>query len=91
MAVVRKVSGWDLGSIVDEYKSYAEPKVRECDVKYITGFELADVTNLWIKEANFNFRVRNFCRILMFTLAVLMIWVVSSTKIVCATTRGDTI
>ncbi|KAK3683441.1 protein-tyrosine phosphatase, partial [Podospora appendiculata] len=43
VAIVRKVSGWDLDSIVSEYKRYAQPKVRDCDVKYITEFELAAV------------------------------------------------
>jgi len=39
VGVLRKVSGWNLGSILDEYKAYAEPKPRDCDITYLTGFQ----------------------------------------------------
>ena len=81
MAVVRKVSGWELSTIIDEYKSYAEPKVRDCDVDYITVFELASISNLWVREANFNMRSRNFFRVTLFTLVVLAIWLFSGARI----------
>jgi tyrosine-protein phosphatase SIW14 len=80
VAVVRKVSGWELGSIIDEYKAYAEPKVRECDVKYISSFELSDLSNLFVKETSIQLRVRSFIRATIFTLVVLVIWLVSGSK-----------
>ncbi|KAJ9138600.1 Tyrosine phosphatase [Pleurostoma richardsiae] len=56
VAVVRKVSGWDLSTILDEYKSYATPKVRECDTKYITDFELSSLSNLFPNGSSLGFR-----------------------------------
>ncbi|KAK3937344.1 tyrosine phosphatase family-domain-containing protein [Diplogelasinospora grovesii] len=82
VGVVRKVSGWDVSSIVDEYKSYAQPKIRECDIKYITGFQLSSLSNLWVKDAtNWPFQFCNFFRITLFTLVVLVIWFFTGTKI----------
>ncbi|KAK3360895.1 tyrosine phosphatase family-domain-containing protein [Lasiosphaeria ovina] len=46
VGVIRKASGWDLTEVLDEYKQYAEPKIRECDVTYITRFEPAALTDL---------------------------------------------
>ncbi|KAK0704882.1 tyrosine phosphatase family-domain-containing protein [Lasiosphaeris hirsuta] len=80
VAVVRKVSGWNLGSILEEYRNYAGPKIRDCDVKYITGFELADISNLF-RDASWQFRTRTFFRVTIFTLFVLFIWFFSGTKI----------
>jgi tyrosine-protein phosphatase SIW14 len=80
VAVVRKLSGWDLGNVVSEYKSYAEPKVRECDVKYITDFELADISNLF-READCHIRTRSFLRSILLALLMVGIWVFSGVKI----------
>ncbi|KAK5656241.1 hypothetical protein OQA88_5003 [Cercophora sp. LCS_1] len=86
VAVVRKVSGWDLRNILDEYCNYAEPKVRECDIKYISGFELSDISNLF-RDGGWHFRTRNFVRTTLFTLFVLFIWLFSGTRIVQAPKR----
>lgn len=82
VAIVRKVSGCDLSSIIDEYKAFAGPKVRECDIRYITAFEPATLTNLFAKDSIWHFRVRNFFRVTCFTLFVLLLWFVSGTTIV---------
>lgn len=37
---------WDIERIVDEYKAYAHPKIREEDVAYIHKFRLADLDHL---------------------------------------------
>ena len=39
VGVMRKLAGWNLGRTVDEYRSYAEPKIRDVDVEYISAFE----------------------------------------------------
>ncbi|KAK3344250.1 tyrosine phosphatase family-domain-containing protein [Lasiosphaeria hispida] len=80
VAVVRKVSGWNLRNIIDEYKNYAGPKIRDCDVKYIAGFELADISNLF-RDVSWQFRTRNFLRVTIFTIFVLLIWLLSGNKI----------
>lgn len=38
VGAVRKVTGWEMDHILDEYKKYAEPKPRDCDIAYLTGF-----------------------------------------------------
>ncbi|KAI1115498.1 tyrosine phosphatase [Nemania sp. NC0429] len=44
VGVFRKSNQWDLKRIIDEYSSFAEPKVRETDLNYLTEF---DLTSLW--------------------------------------------
>lgn len=77
---MRKLSGWDLGDIISEYKTYAEPKVRQCDVDYITGFELANISNL-SRPANWPFRTAKFLRATVFAIVMLLIWLVSGPRI----------
>jgi tyrosine-protein phosphatase SIW14 len=36
--------GWSHDSIISEYSAYAHPKVRETDIKYIDGFDPANVS-----------------------------------------------
>jgi tyrosine-protein phosphatase SIW14 len=38
--------GWSIESVVSEYTTYAHPKVREVDVKYIHRFEVADLIGI---------------------------------------------
>lgn len=40
--VVRKVTGWETDAIIDEYRKFADPKERECDIDYISMFDIAD-------------------------------------------------
>ena len=79
VGIVRKLSGWDLGNIITEYKSYAAPKVRECDIEYITGFELAHISNLF--RSDWPFRTVRFLRAAAFSLAMLVIWFVSGARV----------
>ncbi|KAK7735244.1 tyrosine-protein phosphatase siw14 [Cytospora paraplurivora] len=37
---------WDLLRILEEYKTYAAPKIRDCDVEYVTKFQVADIQHL---------------------------------------------
>lgn len=46
MAAIRKVMGWPVDSILTEYSTYAEPKIREVDLKYIQRFQAEDVLDL---------------------------------------------
>jgi tyrosine-protein phosphatase SIW14 len=87
VAVVRKLSGWELPNIIDEYKAYAGTKVRDCDIKYITGFNLSQVSNVLVRESNFRYRVKNFFRMSLFAFFVLFIWLLSSAKIVTGQRR----
>lgn len=85
---MRKLTGWELSTIVGEYKSYAEPKVRECDVKYITAFDLSTISNLFVKEPGWLSRNRNFTHTSLFTAVVLLLWLFSGTRIASQTTSS---
>ncbi|KAK3304145.1 tyrosine phosphatase family-domain-containing protein [Chaetomium strumarium] len=85
IGIVRKLSGWDVNSIVSEYKTYANPKARDCDIKYITGFELANISNLF-REASWPFRTAGFLRASLFALIMVVVWLTSSTRITKART-----
>ncbi|KAK4157676.1 putative tyrosine-protein phosphatase [Chaetomidium leptoderma] len=80
VGVVRKLSGWNLNNVIDEYKTYAEPKARECDINYISGFELANISNLF-RETNAPFRTTSFLRATVFSLVMLIVWFVSGPTI----------
>jgi tyrosine-protein phosphatase SIW14 len=81
IAIVRKVSGWELDKVLDEYRRFAAPKEREADVSYITNFELASLSNLFNKDTSVHFRVRNFIQATFFAMVVLIIWLVSGNKL----------
>ncbi|KAI1364245.1 hypothetical protein F5Y08DRAFT_218821 [Xylaria arbuscula] len=43
IGVLRKSSKWNIKHIIEEYTTFAEPKVREVDLKYLTDFELTNL------------------------------------------------
>ncbi|KAJ2906972.1 hypothetical protein MKZ38_009835 [Zalerion maritima] len=47
VGIVRKLSGWHLNSIHNEYKTYAEPKARETDLDYIANFNIDRLANIF--------------------------------------------
>ncbi|KAE9377774.1 hypothetical protein N431DRAFT_329579 [Stipitochalara longipes BDJ] len=47
VAVLRHVTGWNLDSVLEEYRGYAEPKVRECDVTYIQEYQVSTLQGLF--------------------------------------------
>ncbi|PMD44017.1 hypothetical protein L207DRAFT_525387 [Hyaloscypha variabilis F] len=47
VAVLRHVTGWNLDSVLEEYRAYAEPKVRECDVTYIKEYQVSNLQGLF--------------------------------------------
>ncbi len=78
---MRKLSGWDLSDVIDEYRAFAEPKARDCDVAYLRGCEPAHFSNLF-RQASLPFRTVRFLRAAVFTLVMLVIWAVSSPRLV---------
>ncbi|TGJ84244.1 hypothetical protein E0Z10_g4534 [Xylaria hypoxylon] len=43
VGVIRKSTEWNVKRIIDEYSAFAEPKVREVDLKYLAEFELSSL------------------------------------------------
>ncbi|KAF4344832.1 tyrosine phosphatase SIW14 [Fusarium beomiforme] len=91
VGVVRKIAGWDAESVVAEYKSYAEPKARECDVDYLDDFQVSSLVLPSMNMTNdlsrtfSRFQPRTFFRALFFTTFVMVLFFVSSTRFSTAT------
>jgi len=81
VAVVRKIAGWDVQSTLDEYRAYAAPKVRECDIEYIANFQVSNVSNLFSETKAVSFQIPNFYRVFCFTIIILAIWTISGTRL----------
>ncbi|KAL5324313.1 hypothetical protein ACEPPN_008858 [Leptodophora sp. 'Broadleaf-Isolate-01'] len=67
-------------SIVEEYRGYAEPKVRECDIEYIIGFDISSLQNLFTRQAtprNITDRDRKILKFFILAATVLIIWITS--------------
>ena len=47
VAVMRHVTGWNVDSVVEEYRAYAEPKAREQDMKYIKEYQVSNLEGLF--------------------------------------------
>lgn len=98
IGIVRKLSGWDLGAIVSEYEAFAAPKSRDCDVQYITAFELAHIAGLSSSSPSSSpssrdaagvggepaMRAPAFLRATVFALVMLVVWLVSGSRIVAS-------
>ncbi|KAJ6439429.1 tyrosine phosphatase [Purpureocillium lavendulum] len=81
VAVVRKLSGWATGPAIAEYESYAEPKVRECDVEYISSFQTSALSLTSGTARPSRLHARTFFRAFVFSALVLAVWLVSSARL----------
>ncbi|KAI0203187.1 tyrosine phosphatase family-domain-containing protein [Astrocystis sublimbata] len=45
VGIFRKANQWKLNHIIAEYSSFAEPKVRETDIKYLSEFQITGLLN----------------------------------------------
>ncbi|KAK0107165.1 hypothetical protein ONS95_003871 [Cadophora gregata] len=78
VGVIRHVARWDVEAILEEYRGYAEPKVRECDVNYITSYKVSSLENLFTRPAttsSITDRDRKFLRFFVLAATVLIIWI----------------
>ena len=81
VAVVRKVSGWETSNVLDEYKTYAEPKARECDLDYIRAFQISTLRlSMEDHTVHSPVHVRTFFRAILFSFVVLVLWLVSGAQ-----------
>jgi tyrosine-protein phosphatase SIW14 len=44
---MRHVAGWNLEEIIQEYRSFADIKARDCDIKYITEYDVSKLAGLF--------------------------------------------
>lgn len=87
VAAARKVAGWPVDTVLQEYRNFAEPKVRECDVEYITALEVASLEVRIIEASSvpwtpsrFPARRRNFLHFVAFTVGTMMLFWCSSLR-----------
>ena len=83
------MSGWKLANAIEEYKVFAEPKVRECDINYIASFDLVELSSLFEDRARTQLRARNFVRLTWFACFVLALWLVSGSKFLSTRRKLD--
>lgn len=88
VGVIRKLAGWDGQRVLDEYRAYAEPKIRECDVEYIKNFQASSLrrnpvtSGVIVRCSRFSpGQVRTFSRALMVSGFILFVWVLSGRRI----------
>ncbi|KAI1374724.1 tyrosine phosphatase family-domain-containing protein [Hypoxylon crocopeplum] len=86
VGVLRKANDWDTTSIIREYTKFAEPKVRDTDVKYITDFRMSNLLNVVSKSSRVPYPLHTFYGMVMLASFTLSVWVYSSTKLLMLTT-----
>jgi tyrosine-protein phosphatase SIW14 len=85
VAAVRRSSGWSLQNTLDEYETYAAPKIRECDVEYITSYQATATSLSTFKTSQFRaLRVRSFLRTVVMVAVVMALWAVSGSRLVAS-------
>ena len=70
---MRMAAGWEQAAVLDEYKKYAEPKSRECDVEYITRFDVTQLSAVMVGESRFH-KMRGFAHAVIFSFLALVVW-----------------
>ncbi|KAI1214417.1 tyrosine phosphatase family-domain-containing protein [Annulohypoxylon truncatum] len=85
VGILRKASEWDTTSIIREYTKFAEPKVRETDVKYITNFSVSDLRSVMPKPSRLPLIQNTFYGMVMLASFTVSVWMYS-TRILLLTT-----
>ncbi|KAG5921172.1 hypothetical protein E4U42_005952 [Claviceps africana] len=85
VAAIRLLSGWQLNMAIDEYKTYAAPKIRDCDVDYIKDLQCTPLQGLYSLHAGRTARftpvqVRTLFRALLFSTFVMVLWLLSGSQ-----------
>ncbi|KAI0901236.1 tyrosine-protein phosphatase SIW14 [Annulohypoxylon nitens] len=86
VGILRKASEWDTKSIIREYTKFAEPKVRETDVKYITNFSMSDIKSVTPKSNSLPFIQNTLYGMVMLASFTISVWVYSGTRLLPLTT-----
>lgn len=81
VAAARKIAGWDIASVLEEYRSYAVPKVRDCDIDFISAFQASFLPKANADTSQFSpVQIKTFFRTLLFSTFVVVIWLVSGSQ-----------
>lgn len=79
VAVIRHVTGWSIDEIVEEYRGYALPKVRECDIEYIMNYQVSSLQGLFLRKQRLRHKKpsltnKKMAKLLVITVLALAIW-----------------
>lgn len=86
VAAVRKMEGWSVKDSIEEYVSYAQPKIRDCDIDYIRDFQPSEMQT--IQNPRFTaMQVRSFARTVAFSTLVMLLWFISGSQMVASRNR----
>ena len=82
VGAMRKLSGWNAEDATNEYKSYAQPKIRECDVEYIGTFQSSMPGRVMpLARQPSAAQIRTFFRTVLFTIFIMIVWLVTESRI----------
>lgn len=75
-AVIRHLSGWEVENVVAEYRNYAEPKARECDINYIRQYRVSDLEGLFLpkKRRTVSLLTTKMARMMLMAASVLFLF-----------------
>lgn len=91
VAAVRKIEGWGVKQAIDEYVSFAEPKIRDCDIDYIRDFQPSEMRVPEASSRRFTpMQLRSFARTVVFSTMVMLLWFVSGSQLVASRNRATT-
>lgn len=86
IAAIRKIEGWSVKDSIEEYVSYAQPKIRDCDIDYIRDFQPSEMQTL--QSSRFTpLQVRTFARTVAFSTMVMLLWFVSGSQMMASRNR----
>ncbi|KAI4862405.1 tyrosine phosphatase family-domain-containing protein [Hypoxylon rubiginosum] len=86
IGVLRKINEWDTTSIVQEYSKFAEPKVRDTDVRYLTDFKPSDIPGTMPTSRQVPYVLRTIYGMAMLASFTLYVWIYSSTRLLLFST-----
>lgn len=92
VAAARRVAGWEIDPALDEYRAFASPKIRDCDIDYITAFQSSSSPRLddeTVPRSPVPVQVNTFVRSLLFSTVVVVIWIVSGSQMSSAPAAAD--
>ena len=90
VGVMRMATGWAPQRAIDEYRAFAEPKVRDCDIEYLGNYQRTSRSRecraAMVRYSRFSQgQLRTFSRAIMVSGIVLFLWMLSGQRLRAAT------
>ncbi|CAJ2511969.1 Uu.00g075940.m01.CDS01 [Anthostomella pinea] len=78
VGVIRMTNSWDTKRVLEEYTTFAAPKVRETDLKYLTNFKISSLPNL--KPKNFTHTIGRYGYLTIMAFFTICLFIYSFSK-----------